>query len=75
MDGEGSADSMGVTPDAGSFESFEHKMRLEKPPPIDPKLITIRPLAPLPTISKKFKKLSDRAYKLQGGKILAEIAT
>jgi hypothetical protein len=75
MDGEGSEDSMGVTPDAGSVESFEHKMRLEKPPPIDPELITISPLAPLPTISKEFKKLADKAYKLQGGKILAAIAT
>ncbi len=75
IDGEGSADSMGVTPEAGSVESFEHKMRLEKPPPIDPELITIPPLVPLPTISKNLKKLADKAYKLQGGKFLAEITT
>ena len=74
MEGVGSEDSMGVTPDTGSVETFEHKMRIKKPPPIDPELITIPPLIPLPNISKELKKLADQAYKLHRGKILAEIA-
>jgi hypothetical protein len=49
-------------------------MRIAKPPPIDPELITIPPLAPLPSISKALKKLVDKAYKLNRGKILADIA-
>jgi len=75
MEGTGSEDSMGVRPNAGSVDSFEHKMRLQKPPPIDPELITIPPLAPLPVIRKSLKKLVDKAYKLNRGKILAEIAS
>ena len=74
MEGAGSEDSMGVTPDTGSVDTFEHKMRIEKPPPIDPELIIIPPLAPVPNISKELKKLVDTAYKLHGAKILAEIA-
>jgi hypothetical protein len=74
MEGVGSEDSMGVTPDTGSVETFEHKMRIKKPPPIDPELITIPPLISLPNISKELKKLADQAYKLHRGKILAEIA-
>jgi len=74
MEGTGSEDSLGITPDTGSVDTFEHKMRIAKPPPIDPELITIPPLAPLPTISKKLKKIVDKAYKLYRGKILADIA-
>jgi len=74
MDGAGSEDSMGITPDSGSVETFEHKMRLEKPPPIDPRLIAISPLVPLPNIGKDLKKIVDKAYKQHKGKILAEIA-
>ena len=74
IDGGGSEDSMGINPNAGSFDTFENKMRLEKPPPLDPELITIPPLVPLPNISKELKKLVDKAYKLSRGKILAEIA-
>jgi hypothetical protein len=74
MEGAGSEDTLGITPDTGSVETFEHKMRLEKPPPIDPELITIPPLIPLPNISKELKKLADKAYKNHRGKILAEIA-
>ena len=74
MEGGGSEDSMGVTPDTGSVETFEHKMRIKKPPPIDPELITIPPLISLPNISKELKKLADQAYKLHRGIILAEIA-
>jgi hypothetical protein len=74
MDGGGSEDSMGINPNAGSIDTFENKMRLEKPPPIDPELITIPPLVPLPNITKELKKLIDKAYKLGRGKILAEIA-
>ncbi len=74
IEGAGSEDNMGVTPDAGSVDTFEHKMRIEKPPPIDPELITIPPLVPLPNISKEFKKLVNKAYKQHGGGILAEIA-
>ena len=74
MDGTGSEDSMGIGPDAGSVDTFEHKMRLEKPPPIDPEVIAIAPLVPLPNISKELKKLIDKAYRLHGGKILTEIA-
>jgi len=74
MEGAGSEDSMGIKPDAGAVDTFEHKMRIKKPPPIDPQLIAIPPLVPLPNISKKLKKLVDMAYKLNRGKILSEIA-
>ncbi len=74
MEGGSGEDSMGITPDTGSVNTFEHKMRIAKPPPIDPELITIPPLAPLPSISKALKKLVDKAYKLHRGKILADIA-
>ena len=75
MEGGGGEDSMGIKPDAGSVDTFEHKMRLRKPPPLDPQLITIPPLVPLPNISKKLKKIVDKAYKLHRGKILTEIAS
>jgi alpha-galactosidase/6-phospho-beta-glucosidase family protein len=74
MEGVGNIDSMGVTPDTGAVNTFEHKMRIETPPPIDPKLISIPPLAAVPTISKQLKKLVDKAYKLHGAKFLAAIA-
>ena len=74
MEGAGNEDSLGVKPDAGSIDALEHKMRIEKPPPIDPELIAIPPLIPLPNISKELKKLADKAYKLHRGKILSEIA-
>jgi len=74
MDGTGNEGSMGVKPDVGAVDAFEHKMRIEKPPPIDPELITIPPLVPLPKISRELKKLADKAYKLHRGKILTEIA-
>lgn len=74
MEGAGSEDSMGVKPDAGAVDTFEHKMRIKKPPPIDPQLIAIPPLVPLPNISRRLKKLVDMAYKLNRGKILSEIA-
>ena len=70
----GSEDSMGINPSAGSTDTFEHKMRVEEPPPIDPELIAIPPLIPLPNISREFKKLVDKAFKLHGGKILADLA-
>jgi hypothetical protein len=73
MEGEGGEDSMGVTPDVGSVETFEQKMRIEKPPPIDPELITIPPLVPLPNISRELKKIVDKAFKIHRGKILTEI--
>ena len=66
-------DSMGINPAVGSAGTLERKMRLEKPPPIDPELIAIPPLIPLPNISKELKKLVDRAFKLHGGKILADL--
>jgi len=74
IEGTGSEDTMGVRPEAGSADTLEHKMRIEKPPPIDPELITIPPLVPLPNISKKLKKLADAAFKRNRGRILAEIA-
>ena len=74
IEGAGSEDSMGISPDAGSIDTFEHKMRIEKPPPIDPELINIPPLVPLPSISRELKKLIDKAYKLNRGTILTEIA-
>ena len=73
MEGTGSEDSMGIKPEAGSVGTFEQKMRIKKPPPIDPQLITIPPLVPLPNISRELKKLVDKAYKLNRGRILAEI--
>jgi hypothetical protein len=73
MEGEESRDTMGIGPDVGAADTFEHKMRLEKPPPIDPKLINIPPLVQLPNIRKELKKLVDKAYKLHRGKILTEI--
>ena len=36
MEGTGSQESMGVTPEAGSAETLEEKMRIEKPPPLGP---------------------------------------
>jgi len=74
LEGSSSEDSMGVNPDAGSIDTFADKMRIEKPPPIDPELIAIPPLVSLHNIRKELKKLVDKAYKLHGGKILAEIA-
>ena len=70
----GSEDSMGISPSAGSADTFEHKMRVEEPPPIDPELIAIPPLIPLPNISREFKNLVEKAFKLHGGKILADLA-
>jgi hypothetical protein len=49
-------------------------MRLEEPPPIDPELIDIPPLIPLPNISRELKKLVDEAFQLQGEKILSDLA-
>jgi hypothetical protein len=74
IDSSGGEDLMGVNPDAGSTNTFAHKMRIQEPPPLDPELITIPPLVPLPNISRELKKLVDRAYKLHGGKILAELS-
>jgi len=74
MDSPGGEDRMGVTPDAGSADTFEQKMRVQGPPELDPELITIPPLVPLPIISRDLKKLVDRAYRLHGGKILAELS-
>lgn len=74
MDSRGaSEDSMGIQPDAGSASTFEHKMRIEKPPPIDPELIKIPPLTPLPTISRKLKKITEKAFKLHGEEILTDL--
>jgi len=70
----GNEDSMGISPTAGSTDSFEHKMRVEEPPPIDPELIAIPPLIPLPNISRELKNLVDKAFKLHGEKILADLA-
>jgi len=70
----GNEDSMGISPTAGSTDSFEHKMRVEEPPPIDPELIAIPPLIPLPNISRELKNLADKAFKLHGEKILADLA-
>ena len=74
MDSSGGEDRMGISPDAGSANTFEHKMRVPEPPPLNPELITIPPLFPLSNISKELKKLAEKAYKLHGGKILAEIS-
>jgi hypothetical protein len=68
-----SEDSMGVNPDAGSSSSFADKMRLEEPPPLDPGIINIPPLIPLPNISRNLKKLVDIAFRKHGGKILEDI--
>jgi len=74
MEGGTSEDAMGVNPDAGSAETFEQKMRIAKPPPIDPELIAIPLLPPLPAIRNELTKLVDKAYKVNRGRILAEIA-
>ena len=73
MEGTGSQESMGVTPEAGSAETLEHKMRIEKPPPLDQELITLPRLASLTTIRKELKKLCKKAYKHHGEKILTEL--
>ena len=70
----GNEDSMGINPAVGSEATLTHKMRIEEPPPIDPELIAIPPLIPLPNISKEFKKLADKAFKLHGEEILADLA-
>lgn len=74
LDSPGGEDIIGVSPDAGATDTFEHKMRVQGPPPLSQELITIPPLVPLPNISKKLKKLVDRAFKLHGGKFLAELS-
>lgn len=74
MDGAGSKDTMGIAPEVGSVDTFEDKMRLGSPPPINPELITIPPLPPLPNIGRDLKKIVDKAYKLHGGQILTELA-
>ena len=75
MDSCGSSeDTMGVRPDVGSADTLEDKMRVEGPPPIDPELIVIPPLVPLPNIRRDLKKLVDKAFKLHRGKILADLA-
>jgi hypothetical protein len=75
MDSIGSSEnSMGMKPDAGSTDILENKMRVEGPPPLDPELVDIPPLIPLPNISKELKKLNDKAFKLHGDKILADLA-
>ena len=66
-------DTMGITPAIGSPSTLENKMRIQEPPPIDPELINIPPLIPLPNISKDFKKLVDKAFKMHGEKILADL--
>ena len=66
-------DTMGITPAIGSPGTLENKMRIQEPPPIDPELITIPPLIPLPNISKDFKRLVDKAFKMHGKKILADL--
>jgi len=74
MNASGPGDgTMGISPDADSVDTFEHKMRIEGPPPIAPELIEIPPLPPLPLIRKDLKRLVDRSFKLHRGKILAEI--
>jgi hypothetical protein len=75
MDTQGNGENtMGINPQAGSADSFENKMRLEAPPPIDPELIDIPPLIPLPNIKKKLKKLVDKEYKMHGEKFLIDLA-
>ena len=76
MDSTGSSEgSMGIKPEVGSAGTFEDKMRLEEPPPIDPELIDIPPLIPLPNISRELKMLVDKAYRLHGEKILADLTS
>ena len=69
----GNEDTMGITPAVGSTSTLENKMRIQEPPPIDPELINIPPLIPLSNISKDLKKLADKAFKMHGGKILADL--
>jgi hypothetical protein len=69
----GSEDTMGVRPSAGSSDTLEHKMRIEELPPLDSEIVVIPPLIPLPNISKELKKLVDKAYKMHGGIILADL--
>ena len=74
MDSTGeNEDTMGINPATGSAGTFENKMRIQEPPPIDPELISIPPLIPLPNISQDFKKLVDKAFKMHGKKILADL--
>jgi hypothetical protein len=74
MDGTGSQEGMGITPEAGSAETLEQKMRIEKPPPLDRELITLPPLVPLAGIRKDLTKLCKKAYKHYGGKILTKLS-
>ena len=66
--------TMGISPDAGSAECFENKMRIAGPPPMDPELVVIPPLIPLANIRRELKKLADKAFRVHGGKILADLA-
>lgn len=74
LDAPGEEASMGVGPHVDATNSLAHKMRIQGPPPLAQELITIPPLAPLPSISKDLKKVIDKAFKLHGGKILAELS-
>ncbi|MBW2466052.1 MAG: hypothetical protein JRF02_02010 [Deltaproteobacteria bacterium] len=69
-----SENTMGIRPDAGAADTFEDKMRIAGPPPIDPELVDIPPLPTLPNIRKDLKKLVDKAFKLHRGKILTGLA-
>ncbi len=69
----GNEDTMGITPAVGSTSTLENKMRIQEPPPIDPELIDVPPLIPLPNISRDLKKLTDKAFKMHGEKILADL--
>ena len=69
----GNEDTMGITPAVGSTSTLENKMRIQESPPIDPELINIPPLIPLSNISKDLKKLADKAFKMHGEKILADL--
>jgi hypothetical protein len=74
MDTTNGGGKMMGSPDDSSAETFRQKMKIDSLPPIDELLTSVPPLAPIPSIRKKLKELIDRAYKLHGDNLLADIA-
>ncbi len=73
LDACGSDESLPRCIEAGLTDSFDKKMRLEPPEPVEQFLPTIPPLIPLPNIRKQLKKLVEKAYKLHGDRFLDEL--
>ncbi len=56
--------------EAGLTDSFEQKMRLEPPEPVEKQLPVIPPLIAMSNMGRQLKKLVDKAYKRHGAHFL-----